>query len=82
MTSDGNTQFYSYGIKPDAVTQVGSTSYAYDTNGNMTTSGAQTITQNVEYQPTAIPGEMSFVYDSDDNRVEETSGGQTIVYTN
>ena len=82
MTNNGNTQFYSYGAKPDAVTQVGSTSYAYDANGNMTTRGAQTISWNVDNQPATISGGTSFVYDGDGNRVEETTGGQTTVYIN
>ena len=82
MTNNGNTQFYSYGAKPDAVTQVGSTSYAYDANGNMTSRGAQTISWNVDNQPATISGGTSFVYDGDGNRVEETTGGQTTVYIN
>jgi tripartite motif-containing protein 71 len=82
MTNNGNTQFYSYGAKPDAVTQVGSTSYAYDANGNMTTRGAQTISWNVDNQPATISGGTSFVYDGNGNRVEETTGGQTTVYIN
>jgi RHS repeat-associated protein len=82
MTNNGNTQFYSYGAKPDAVTQAGSASYAYDANGNMTTRGAQTIGWNVDNQPTTISGGTSFVYDGNGNRVEETTGGQTTVYIN
>jgi RHS repeat-associated protein len=82
MTNNGNTQFYSYGTKPDAVTQVGSSSYAYDANGNMTTRGTQTISWNVDNQPATISGGTSFVYDGNGNRLEETTGGQTTVYIN
>jgi RHS repeat-associated protein len=82
MTNNGNTQFYSYGAQPDAVTQVGSTSYTYDANGNMTNRGIQTITWNVDNQPATISGGTSFVYDGKGNRVEETTGGQTTVYIN
>jgi RHS repeat-associated protein len=82
MTNNGNTQFYSYGAQPDAVTQVGSTSYTYDANGNMTNRGIQIITWNVDNQPATISGGTSFVYDGKGNRVEETTGGQTTVYIN
>jgi RHS repeat-associated protein len=80
--SNGNTQNYSYGTQPDAVTAVGSTSYAYDSNGNMTTRGSQTITWDVENRPVSITGGTSFVYDGDGNRVEETAGSQTTLYIN
>ncbi len=62
--------------------EVGSTTYAYDSNGGMTTRGAQTITWDVENRVTSVTGGASFVYDGDGNRVKKTEGGQTIVYPN
>lgn len=47
----------------------------------MTTRGAQAITWDVENRP-VTDGSMSFVYDGDGNRVEQTSGGQTTLYIN
>jgi hypothetical protein len=69
---------------------VGSTNYAYDANGNMTTRGGQTLTWNVENQVTTVSGGATFVYDGDGNRVkklvlsviEGTEGGLTILYIN
>ena len=57
------------------------TNYAYDASGNMTTRGTQTIGWDVENRP-ITDGGTSFVYDGDGNRVEQTSGGQTILYIN
>ena len=48
----------------------------------MTTRGAQTITWDMENRPLTVSGGTSFVYDGDGNRVEQTSGGQTILYIN
>jgi len=70
------------GVRPHAVTQVGSTSYSYDANGNMTARGAQTITWDVENRPLTVTGGATFVYDGDGNRVKKTEGGQTVLYIN
>ena len=72
---------YSYGTKPHAVTQVGSTNYVYDANGNMTNRGAQALTWDVENRPATI-GNTSFVYDGDGKRVKKVEGGTTTVYVN
>jgi RHS repeat-associated protein len=80
-----NGTSYSYptnGVRPHAVTQVGSTSYSYDANGNMTTRGGQTITWDVENRPLTVTGGATFVYNGDGNRVKKTEGGQTILYIN
>jgi RHS repeat-associated protein len=45
---------YGYGSKPHAVTSAGSTSYTYDSNGNMATRGNQTLNWNVENQLVSI----------------------------
>jgi hypothetical protein len=81
----GNGASYTYGSKPHAVTAVGSTSYAYDDNGNMTTRGTQTITWDVENRPVSVSynGTAStFIYDGDGNRGKKTEGGETILYIN
>jgi RHS repeat-associated protein len=74
---------YTYGSKPHAVTSVGSTSYAYDANGNMITHGNQTITYDVENRPVSITDGVNtttFVYDGDGNRIKKIEGGHTTVY--
>jgi len=65
-----------------AVTGVGSTSYVYDANGNMTTRGSQTMTWDVENRLLTVTGGASFVYDGDGNRTKKTEGGQTVLYLN
>jgi hypothetical protein len=77
---NGNT--YTYSTKPHAVTAVGSSSYTYDANGNMTTRGTQIIGWDVENRVISVTGGASFVYDGDGNRVKKTEGGQTILYIN
>ncbi len=75
---------YTYGSsKPHAVMVAGSTSYAYDGNGDMTTRGADTLTWNVERQMTAnTAASASYVYDGDGVRVKKTEGGKTTVFIN
>ncbi|MBI4311288.1 MAG: hypothetical protein HY681_05835 [Chloroflexi bacterium] len=73
---------YTYGAKPHAVTAVGATAYTYDTNGNMTARGTQTLTWNMENRLSGVSGGASFVYDGDGVRVKKTEGGQTTVYPN
>ncbi len=82
LTKNGAS--YTYSSKPHAVTQVGSTSYAYDANGNMTTHGSQAITWDAENRPIAVSnnGTATFVYDGDGNRVKKNEGGETILYIN
>jgi hypothetical protein len=76
-----NGNAYSYGTKPHAVNSVGSTSYVYDDNGNMTTRGAQTIVWDVENRPTSVSSE-TYIYDGDGNRVNKTVGNITTLYIN
>ncbi len=74
---------YSYGGPgPHAVTQVGSTNYVYDANGNMTNRGAQALTWDVENRLTGVTGSAAFIYDGDGKRVKKTEGGITTVYVN
>ncbi len=82
-----NGMTYNYGTKPHAVTSVGTATYTYDANGNMTSRGSngQTIVWNVENMPVAIgdgSGTSTFVYDGDGSRVLKTENGQTILYVN
>ncbi len=76
---------YSYGTQPHAVTSVGSTSYAYDANGNMITRGSQSFNWDAENRPTSITTNgttVYYVYDGDGNRVMQTSNNQTTLYIN
>jgi RHS repeat-associated protein len=83
LTKNGATYTYpTNGVRPHAVSSVGSTSYVYDSNGNMTTRGSQTITWDVENRPLTVTGGASFIYDGDGNRVKKTEGGQTVLYVN
>jgi RHS repeat-associated protein len=83
MSMNGISYTYpTNGVRPHAVTQIGSASYSYDANGNMTTRGAQTITWDVENRPLTVTGGATFVYNGDGNRVKKTEGGQTILYIN
>jgi RHS repeat-associated protein len=76
---------YTYGTKPHAVTQVGSTSYSYDANGNMITRGSQGIDWDAENRPISVSDNgivTTFVYDGDGNRVKKVvDDGQTAVTT-
>ena len=47
---------YTYGAKPHAVTQVGSTGYEYDANGNLTQRGDQTLGWDAENRLISISG--------------------------
>ena len=81
-----NGNSYTYGTKPHAVTQVGTTGYTYDANGNMTTRGSQTIVWDAENRViSVISGQTliaEFNYDGDGNRVKKTESGQTVLYIN
>jgi len=77
-----NSMTYTYGTKPHVVTAVGSTSCAYDANGNMMRRGSQTITWDVENRLISTSGGASFVYDGDGNRFKKTESSQTILYIN
>jgi RHS repeat-associated protein len=67
-----------------AVTGAGSTTYAYDANGNMITRGDQSLTWDYDNHPTSVSDNSTtiatFVYDGDGNRVLKTEGGETILY--
>jgi len=69
------------------VTSVGTTTYEYDANGNMTWRGSenQFITWDAENMPATISGPTgtaTFVYDGDGNRVIKTENNQSILYVN
>jgi len=65
--------------------EMGTTSYSYDNNGNMTARGSQTIDWDFENRPVSTSGrsgDATFVYDGDGNRVKKTEGGETVLYIN
>src|SRR5262249_50181084 len=70
----GTTQGYTYNasgpgsVRPHAVTQMGSNSYTYNANGDMTTSAGRNITYDGARRPTNING-TTFIYDGDGARV-------------
>jgi RHS repeat-associated protein len=83
MSKNGTGYTYNTnGVRPHAVTAVGSTGYSYDPNGNMTNRGSQTIGWDVENRVVSVSGGASFVYDGNGNRVKKTEGGQTTLYVN
>jgi RHS repeat-associated protein len=74
---------YTYGTKPHAVTQVGTTAYTYDANGNMNVGTARTW--DAENRLTSITKDgvtTTFVYDGDGTRVKKTVGTVSTVYPN
>ena len=81
---------YTYGSgKPHAVTQISTTTYTYDANGNLATTllyGMVPInyTWDVENRLVSIAdgagNSGTFVYDGDGNRIKKTENGQTTIY--
>ena len=84
MTISGTTSDYTYSAAhPHAVTAVGSISYAYDSNGNMTTRGSQSFTWDAENRLTGISDTIGgYSYDGDGNRVMKTENSVMTVYPN
>jgi RHS repeat-associated protein len=78
-----NGDAYTYGTQPHAVTQIGSTTYTYDANGNMNV--GTNPTWDVENRLTAVTKNGvtdNSTYDGDGNRVKKTEGSTTILYVN
>jgi RHS repeat-associated protein len=72
-----NGALYTYSTtQPQAVASVGSATYSYDANGNMTNNAGQGLTWDLENRPTAI-GAENYVYDGDGNRIEINLGTST-----
>ncbi len=78
---------YTYGAsKPHAVTQVGSDTFAYDANGNMTSrhvgSGTYTLSYDAQNRLVSVSGGASatFTYDGDGNKVKVVEGGKTKIF--
>ena len=72
MTYNSQVGYYTYGIKPHAVTQAGSNTYTYDANGNMLSGAGRTLTYDHENKPTSI-NSMSLSYDGNGDRVKKGS---------
>ena len=76
---------YSAG-KPHAVTAVGSDSFGYDANGNMTSryvSGSSyTLSYDAQNRLASVSGAASatFTYDGDGNKVKVVEGGKTKIF--
>ena len=69
--------------RPHAVTRVGTNTYSYDANGNLSRGGGRTLTWDAENRPTRIVKggvTTTFVYDGDGGRVKKTVQGTTTVY--
>ncbi len=86
LTNSGVTGTYSYpaagGARPHAVTSVGSWSYTYDANGNMTAGAGRTYTYNGDNRPTQIDTQ-AYTYGPDGERwktVDSAPGGGTTLY--
>jgi len=72
------TDVYEYNsTKPHAVTQIGSETFTYDDNGNMTADGDRSMTYNAQNQLTQVTmtngAIISFEYDYTGNRVKKTA---------
>ncbi len=70
---------------PHAVTKIGTTTLTYDRNGNMTSDGTWTNTwnwRNEMTQSTNGTTTVSYQYDHEGNRVEQSSASRTVVYAN
>ncbi|MDE3091100.1 MAG: RHS repeat-associated core domain-containing protein, partial [Chloroflexota bacterium] len=84
-TDNGAPTAYGYtdAAHKHAVTQVGTTTYAYDPNGNMTNRNGQTLSYDTENRLTqVISGTVTtqYVYNADGARVKKIVGGVTTYY--
>ena len=82
--NDGKDYQYN-SAKPHAVTDVASSDYVYDLNGNMINRGNQIISWDMENRPIAIIDMLdinTYVYDGYGDRVKKTENGETIIYIN
>lgn len=78
----GATYIYGQnGAGPRAVTAIGTTSYAYDANGNMTNNDGQSMTWNAAQKVATISAATgataTFLYDHADQLIERTDGDGT-----
>jgi YD repeat-containing protein len=88
-TSTSATSTYTYAetgyANPDVVTSIGSSTYAYDNNGNLTSDGTYTYTWDYQNRLTAVgtaSGTTTYAYDHMGNRVKKVEGGVTTLYPN
>ncbi|MBI4330927.1 MAG: hypothetical protein HY673_06580 [Chloroflexi bacterium] len=70
---------YSYGTRPHAVTQAGTSSYTYDANGSMSFWGEYFLNWDVENRMSEVEGYGTYLYDGDGFRVKKnTIAGNTV----
>jgi len=88
ITRKSDLGAYVYGgtgyANPHAVTDMASTTYAYDNNGNVTTAGSWAYTWDYRNRLTqASNGAAStYAYDTENQRIKKVSGGVTTTYPN
>ncbi len=79
----GNYLYGQNGAGPHAVTQAGTSSYAYDTNGNMTSGAGRTIGYTSFNKPNAITDggtTVNFYYGADKSRILKVVGSKRTIY--
>ncbi|MFL5804112.1 MAG: Calx-beta domain-containing protein, partial [Roseiflexaceae bacterium] len=86
-TSVGNYGYGASGVGtgagPHQARTVGTTTYSYDLNGNLTGGGGSNYTWDAENRPLTIShtsGSESYAYDADGERVKVVAGSTTTVY--
>jgi RHS repeat-associated protein len=82
-----STSTYTYAgtayANPHAPTTIGSTAYAYDNNGNVTSYGTTTVTWDYRNRITKIVGSgatTSYAYDINNERIQLAGGGSTTTF--
>ena len=87
IASSTDLGVYSYAgtgrANPHAPTTIGSTAYAYDNNGNVTSYGTTTVTWDYRNRITKIVGNgatTSFAYDINNERIQLAGGGSTTTF--
>ncbi|HEY3357488.1 MAG TPA: RHS repeat-associated core domain-containing protein [Polyangia bacterium] len=85
MLNNSQRGAYTYGdaAHVHAVTAVGSMTYVYDANGNLTAGGGRTIGYDLAHRPTSITSggtTTTFVYDALGQRVKKTANNVVTQY--
>src|SRR5262249_52346031 len=74
-----STYGYSTSTRPHAATSMGSNSYAYNNNGDMTTRAGSALTWDTRRLVTSI-ATTSYAYDADGARIQKIYGATTTRY--